>query len=190
MLDEQPERKCFYCSLKDEPEALIKRFELAPYLEDERLIIYDYDSLIDKIPTNISRENILGGICKTFKDLRIIHGEKLSLFALDPINTLWSLIPIEHLRRVLYHFYSEIADSKSLNWIISEKIDERSNSEVLLPCYFLSDAIIDLGISETQNDVLRFIEVKKMRGVSHSLKRFQISYKKNILKILGSTYEL
>jgi KaiC/GvpD/RAD55 family RecA-like ATPase len=117
------------------------------------------------------------------------HGDDLKFVVLDPINSLYNHFSPGNLRRHLYHFFSRLADLKTQNWIICEQVFGGLETEASLPCHFLSDGIIELGIHETSNDVIRYVEIKKMRGVNHSLKRFQISYKNNLLKILGCAYE-
>jgi KaiC/GvpD/RAD55 family RecA-like ATPase len=95
----------------------------------------------------------------------------------------------KHIRRFLFHFFSELNDLHTTNWIVMESYDLTGESTAILPYHFLSDGIISLGMSETLDDVVRYLEVIKMRGVCHSLKKFQVSFRKGEFKILGAIYE-
>lgn len=189
ILNSNENKVCLFFCFKDEVNLLVKRMNLQNYVEKGNLIIIDYDFIQENMPNEIFQYNIFKGVSSILTNFKEKYGDRLSFIALDPINILINQVPEENLRRYLYHFFTCIADLKTRSWIILEKIDEEPDIESAIPCHFLSDSIIELGMQETHNDVIRYMEVKKMRSVNHSLKRFQISYKKNSLKVLGPVYE-
>jgi KaiC/GvpD/RAD55 family RecA-like ATPase len=189
-LIKEKDKMCLFFSLKDNIEHFRKRFEqTGTSVEQEQLVIFDYDSLLDRKSPTLSGDNIFKSITEIIKEFKEKYEDRLAFVVIDPINVLYANFSQENLRRNLYHFFSSLTDLKTQNWVISEKVFGGLEEEAALPCHFLSDGIVELGILETSNDVIRYIEIKKMRGVNHSLKRFQISYKKNIIKILGCAYE-
>lgn len=186
-LEDSLKKVCLFLNLKDETNFLIQHFQLQSFIEKKQMHIIDYDSLLEKISYQDLNSNLFDAIFITLDELQNIYGERLAFFILDPINLLFRNISNEKLRKNLYHFFSKISQYKMQSWLINEI--EKDIQDCLYPCYFLSDGIINLGTLETHNDIIRYIQVQKMRGVNHSLDRFQITYKKNQLKILGSTYE-
>jgi KaiC/GvpD/RAD55 family RecA-like ATPase len=188
-LDKNPDKICVYINLKDDARLFVERFNLQKYEENGSFLLYDYEKLLNKLGPANTGEKIFRGITGLVENCRKQYGDRLRFLVIDPINSLYNHFSQENLRRVLYHFFSSLTDVKTQNWIINERVDGGLEVEASLPCHFLSDGIIELGIHETSNDVIRYVEIKKMRGTNHSLKRFQISYKNGVLKILGCAYE-
>jgi KaiC/GvpD/RAD55 family RecA-like ATPase len=188
-LEQKPDDICIYINIKDDMQRFRQHFDLDKYEQKNNMHIYDYEKLLNTIESGNTGEKIFKGIAGLVENCKKQYGDRLKFIVLDPINSLYNHLSPGNLRRNLYHFFSKLADLHTQNWIICEQVPGGLETEALLPCHFLSDGIIELGIHETSNDVIRYMEIKKMRGVSHSLKRFQISYKNGVLKVLGCAYE-
>jgi len=178
-----------YASLKEDKGFFISHPDLKDYIEKEKLIIIDYDDIMDKIGRVTKNTNMFNGFSSILSGYHKKYGDKIKFLAIDPINVLETEIKFDNLRRILFHFFSFINDLGTKNWIAIEKGNSLSYHTASLPYHFLADGIIKLGMIETLDDVIRYMEIIKMRGVNHSLRRFQLSYKKDGIKILGAIYE-
>jgi KaiC/GvpD/RAD55 family RecA-like ATPase len=56
------------------------------------------------------------------------------------------------------------------------------------PEYFLVDGIIELEVIEANENVKRYIQIRKMRTANHSMEKHQIMVGKDGISILGSVY--
>jgi KaiC/GvpD/RAD55 family RecA-like ATPase len=54
--------------------------------------------------------------------------------------------------------------------------------------HFLADCVIELGLIEAGEDVKRYIQVRKMRGVNHRLEKNQLVVGEQGISVLGSIY--
>ncbi|MCE1247267.1 MAG: hypothetical protein LWY06_11535 [Firmicutes bacterium] len=188
-LEAEPDKVCLYFSLKEDKSYFENHHSIKPLIDQKRLLVIDYAGLVELLQPQVLRKNIFEGISNVASGYKKKLGEKLSMIGIDPINVLETFINQKHIRRFLFHFFSELNDLKTTNWIVMESYDLTGESTAILPYHFLADGIICLGMSETLDDVVRYLEIIKMRGVCHSLKKFQISYKKSGFNILSAIYE-
>ncbi len=186
-LDKDPRGRCVYFSFKDPVEFLRRRFDIAPYEEKGQLRVYDYDDFLEYSANGGGASRALGGLLKVARKADDQGDTSLSMVVLDPINTMLHHVASGNIRNYVYHLFSQLEELKTRNMVICESECPRGDS-FIRPCRFLADGIIQLGMQETQDDVIRYMEVLKMRGVHHSLKRFQLSYRQKELKVLGPTY--
>ncbi len=109
---------------------------------------------------------------------------KISCFALDSLNALYSLMNIDHqkMRNKLLEFFALLRKKNLTSFIVLEKSSENSYREE----FFLADGIIEFGVTTSpEKSMKRFIQVKKMRATKHSLDPFVIEVGKNGLHIVG-----
>lgn len=185
------EKVCLFISLKEEKNYFLRKSVIKDLIEQRRFHVLDYENLMDKLSSYGIRRNIFDGISSIASDFKREYNNRFSIFAMDPINALEHIINKDNnnLRRILFHFFSRLRDLETRNWIIMESVQDALDSCATLPYHFLADGIVSLGMLETADDVIRYMEIIKMRGAEHSLKKFQIECKKNELKILGTIYE-
>jgi len=177
-----------YVSLKEDGGFFRKNTALKQLIDQDRLHIIDYEGLMECLSSSIVKRNIFEGISSIVSSYKKKYGERLSTIAIDPVNMLENNINKDDVRRVLFHFFSRLNELKTKNWIVMESYGRMNNLGATLPYHFLADGIISLGMMETLDNVIRYLEIIKMRGVSHSLKKFQISYKRDGIKILGAIH--
>ena len=63
--------------------------------------------------------------------------------------------------------------------------DLEGNSQFLGNEGYLSDGIIYLGMKNRKGQIIRFLQVEKMRAVEHSMAPHAITVKKGEISILG-----
>lgn len=178
-----------FVSLKEDKDYFYSHTGLGDFIKRKRLHIIEYDDIMDRIGRITKSKNMFDGLSSILSEYYKKYEDKIKILAIDPVNVMETEIKGDNIRRVLFHFFSYINDLGTDNWIVIEKGDSLSYQTTSLPYHFLADGIIRLGMLETLDDVIRYMEIVKMRGVNHSLKRFQLSYKKDGIKILGAIYE-
>ena len=109
---------------------------------------------------------------------------KITCFALDSLNALYSLINIDEfeMRNKLLELFSTLRNKKLTSFIVLELSKDTPYSNE----FFLADGIIEFGImASAQKSLKRYIQVKKMRATKHSLEPFVIEVGKKGLKVVG-----
>lgn len=109
---------------------------------------------------------------------------KITCFALDSLNALYSLMNIDKykMRNKLLEFFAILRKKNLTSFIVLEKSTENSYREE----FFLADGIIEFGITTSPEKLLkRYIQIKKMRATKHSLDPYVIEVGKKGLHVVG-----
>jgi len=113
------------------------------------------------------------------------YGDLFTLFALDSLGALYSIMEEEkNLRRRMYHFFQFLRELNLYAFLIMER-DLEGNTQFLGNEGYLSDGIIYLGMKNRKGQIIRFLQVEKMRAVEHSMAPHAITVKKGEISILG-----
>ena len=116
---------------------------------------------------------------------------KPSCYALDSINGLLAIAPASQdgerqrsyessLRKTIFEFLSVLRENNAVNFLIFETTGEQYRPE-----FFMADGIIELGTTKYKDDIKRYIQIKKMKGVKHKLERYLIDATPNGLEVMG-----
>ncbi len=100
------------------------------------------------------------------------------LLAIDSLDALYALTPMENPRNEVFHFFEELRELNATTFLVSEM----PRDGVQLAHYgveeFLADTIVHLRMREIDigmsTSVRRYIGVVKMRGVDHDLDYFPL----------------
>ena len=100
------------------------------------------------------------------------------LLAIDSLDALYALTPMENPRNEVFHFFEELRELNATTFLVSEM----PRDGVRLAHYgveeFLADTIVHLRMREIDigmsTSVRRYIGVVKMRGVDHDLDYFPL----------------
>lgn len=100
------------------------------------------------------------------------------MLAIDSLDALYALTPMENPRNEVFHFFEELRELNATTFLVSEM--ERDS--VRLSHHgveeFLADTIVHLRMREIDigmnTSVRRYIGVVKMRGVDHDLDYFPL----------------
>jgi len=109
------------------------------------------------------------------------------LLAIDSLDALYALTPMENPRNEVFHFFEELRELNATTFLVSEM----DRDSVRMAHYgveeFLADTIVHLRLKEVDigmsTSVRRYIGVVKMRGVDHDLDYFP-------LLVEGGTFEI
>jgi len=158
----------------------------------ENLMISDHTDIRGQFETKkTEKPDYLKMIQATIEYFRNEKGDKFKLFAMDSLTALYALIETVDLRIKLYNFFKELRNKNLTSFIIVE------NNEFgpLAPfgedgsVSFLVDGIIMTGEVEVQQDVMIYMQVKKMRAAIHSRKKHIMEVGDHGLNILGPIFE-
>ena len=118
-----------------------------------------------------------------------LHGDKFTVFAIDSLGALYSLMEdTKNMRRKMFYFFKMIRDNNLITFVIMER-DPDAPSQLLGNEGYLVDGIIMLGIEKTHGKLTRYIQIEKMRACEHSMEKFAIDVKKGGLIVLGPLFE-
>jgi KaiC/GvpD/RAD55 family RecA-like ATPase len=100
------------------------------------------------------------------------------LLAIDSLDALYALTPMENPRNEVFHFFEELRELNATTFLVSEM----PRDSVQMAHYgveeFLADTIVHLRMREIDigmsTSVRRYIGVVKMRGVEHDLDYFPL----------------
>ena len=147
----------------------------------ENLLISDYSDIRSRFESPDSDDHpdfldMVDGVIKFFKDK---EGDNFTVFGLDSLGGLYSLIDVMNLRG------KKLREYNLTSFIIMEtprfsNIIEGQGAEM-----FLSDGIIEMGPIEHQHDIHLYMQVIKMRSCHHSRKKHLIDIGEDGLSILS-----
>lgn len=188
-LEQHLEDTAVYTTMEEHKESLFQSMQSAGIRLNEHLIIRDIGTFMIDLHTQEKKSDFkprdyielvdIGLSMMNSKD----DQKPLHCFALDSINAFWyaSQIDGEATRQKILELFHRLRNSAIYSFIISESPPLSNASE-----YSLADCIIELGTINTKSRIKRYIQVKKMKAVRHSLEPFIIDITKNNgLSIIG-----
>lgn len=180
-----------YCTLEETVESHLKNMEsLGIHLSLNMQVsdltdIREIDSVVGGESTNYLEfiENMIVHFKKT-------RGDKFTVFALDSLGALYSLMEQEEdMRKKMFYFFKMLRDQNLISFIVMERAPG-SDSQLLGNEGFLVDGIILLGLERSKGKLTRFLQVEKMRACSHSMERHAVELgKEGGIQILGPIFE-
>jgi KaiC/GvpD/RAD55 family RecA-like ATPase len=99
------------------------------------------------------------------------QGDRFSVFALDSLGALYSLMEdSENMRKKMFYFFKMLRDSKLMAFVVMEQPIE-GQTFLLGNEGFLVDGIIQLGLERSTGKIVRYLQVEKMRAIAHSMEK-------------------
>ncbi len=115
------------------------------------------------------------------------HQEKFTVFALDSLGALYSLMEdAKGMRKKMFYFFKTLRDFNLISFIVMER-PQAGPVDLLGNEVFLVDGIIELGLDRTRGKLVRYIRVDKMRACEHSMEKHTIEVGEGGLTVLGPT---
>ena len=181
-----------YITLEETTESHLRNMSSLGIDLPKNLFLSDHTDIRKKFePKKNEHPDYLKMIQATIEYFKNEKGDKFSLFALDSLTALYSLIEVEDLRIKLYNFFKELRNKNITSFIIVEMPEFGHPPAYTLDgsVSFLVDGIILTGEVEVQQDVMIFMQVKKMRAAIHSRKKHIMEVGEHGLNILGPIFE-
>ncbi len=115
------------------------------------------------------------------------HGDRFTVFSLDSLGALYSLMDdVKGMRKKMFYFFKTLRDYNLMSFIVMER-NSGTPSDLLGNEGFLVDGIIELGLDRTRGKLVRYMRVEKMRATEHSMERHTMEVGDHGLTILGPT---
>jgi KaiC/GvpD/RAD55 family RecA-like ATPase len=100
--------------------------------------------------------------------------DRFDVFALDSLGALYSLMEnADNMRKRMYYFFKMLRDNNLMSFLIMERT-LTGDAQLLGNEGFLVDGIIHLGLERSRGKIVRYLQVEKMRAVSHSMEKHAI----------------
>jgi KaiC/GvpD/RAD55 family RecA-like ATPase len=177
-----------YATLEEPKESHLRNMKSLGIKVPERLQIFDYQDMRKewkKEEPELDMVQIIGDTIKYYKEEL---GDKFTIFALDSLNALEAFAKGDGRRRS-YHFFTMLRESGLTSFIVQEISPVTVQGRIISPESFMVDGLIELGTVELPGEVIRYLRVRKMRAVEHSMRKHQLVVTKNGLEVLGPIYE-
>ncbi len=185
------EKHALYATLEETEESHLRNMVSLGITKPDRLHIFDYRDVRHEW------ENEEPDFLKVTEDMINFYAEKyanFNIFAFDSLNALYSISSSINPRKHMYRFFTMLRAKKLTSFLIMEthSPDRRwvlgAVDGIERPEYFLADGIIELGMVEEKESVKRYIQIRKMRAINHSMEKHQVLVGKNGLMVVGSIY--
>ena len=186
-LKDRPEEFGVYLTLEESVESHVRNVKSMGIDIPGNLFISDYGDFRRKFgperEQDVDHIQMLEGLLTFFKREK---GEKFTIFALDSLAALYSLLQSkENLRARIYNLFKFFRDLELTSFIIMETSrfispDEWTGSEE-----FMADGIIETGLLETREDTFIYLQVLKMRAASHSRVKHLMEVTPHGIKVVG-----
>lgn len=179
-----------YATLEETVDSHLKNMEsmgvrLSPKMQiSDMTDLREIDQIDEVIGENTSTDYVLF-IEKMIQRFRRTHGDKFSIFVLDSLGALYSLMEdVKDMRKKMFYFFKMLRDNNLTAFIIMER-SLAGDSQLLGNEGFLADGILMLGLDRQRGKLMRFLQVEKMRAAEHSMERHAIEVNKNGMQVLG-----
>lgn len=178
-----------YITLEETKNELTENLQSLGIKSNAKLHISDYTEIredLDAKGENVDYIQLIEQTVELFKD---DVGDSFSCVVIDSLNSLYSLMDTKNLRKTMFRFFKKLKNMNLTTLVIKESI--LPGTQILDGGEeYLADGIVELGTIETYENVTRYIQIKKMRGVSHGMKKFQIEVSNKGLSIVGEAYSV
>jgi KaiC/GvpD/RAD55 family RecA-like ATPase len=181
-----------YMTLEETTESHIRNMNSLQIDLPENLLISDYSDIRTRFENSEKKDEqtdfmvMIEGVIKFFKNK---ESDRFTCFALDSLGALVTLIGKENLRTRMFHFFKMLRSYELPSFLIMEtpRGYDVANSEGGEG--FLSDGIIEFGTVENPHDVAMYLQIQKMKAVSHSRRKHLIEIGEGGLAVLGPIFE-
>ena len=179
-----------YATLEETVDSHLRNMDVMGVKLSAKMQVSDMTDLreIDQIDEIIGEEaqtDYVLFIEKMIQRFRRTHGDKFSIFVLDSLGALYSLMENQKdMRKKMFYFFKMLRDNNLTCFIIMER-SLSGESQLLGNEGFLADGIIMLGLDRQRGKLVRFLQVEKMRASEHSMERHAIEVGKSGMQVLG-----
>lgn len=179
-----------YCTLEETVDSHLKNMESIGAKLSMKMQVSDLTDLreIDQIDEAIGQDSQTDYVLfieKIIQRFKKTHGDKFSVFVLDSLGALYSLMEdVRDMRKKMFYFFKMLRDNGLISFVIMER-SITGESQLLGNEGFLADGIMLLGLDRQRGKLVRFLQIEKMRAAEHSMERHAVEVGKNGIQVLG-----
>jgi KaiC/GvpD/RAD55 family RecA-like ATPase len=178
-----------YVTLEESADSHIRNMKSLNIKMAETMEISDFTDLreLDEIVDVDDPTDYVQFITQMIHYYKKKHGDKFTVFTLDSLGALYSLMDdAKGMRKKMFYFFKTLRDYNLITFIVMERVPG-TPSDLLGNEGFLVDGIIELGLDRTRGKLVRYVRVEKMRATEHSMERHTVEVGDKGLVVLGPT---
>ncbi len=180
-----------YTTLEESVHSHLKNMESLGLEVSLNVQLSDFTDLreIDQVMDESNQTDYVGFMEKMIAHYKRVHGKRFTLFALDSLGALYSLMPqTDDIRKRMFYFFKMLRDQNLVSLVVMER-SQGDESHLLGNEGFLVDGIIMLGLDRSKRKIVRYLQVEKMRACQHSMEKHLLEVGNSGLVILGPIFE-
>ena len=180
-----------YCTLEETSQSHLKNMKSLGIKLSPHMQISDFTDLreVDKVVDEGDETDYIKFIEKMIVYFKKKYGEKFSIFALDSLGALYSLMEDStKMRKRMFYFFKMLRDNNLTAFIVMER-SIGAESQLLGNEGFLVDGIIMLGLDRSRGKLVRYLQVEKMRATQHSMEKHAVEVGKEGIVVLGPIFD-
>lgn len=180
-----------YTTLEETVQSHVRNMESLGLDLSTKMQISDFTDLreIDRVVEGGDETDYLKFLEKMIVHFKRKHGEKFTVFALDSLGALYSLMEDQtSMRKKMFYFFKMLRDNNLICFVVMER-SIGGESHLLGNEGFLVDGIIMLGLDRNRGKLVRYLQVEKMRASQHSMEKHAIEVSKGGIVVLGPIFD-
>lgn len=180
-----------YTTLEETVQSHVRNMESLGFDLSTNMQISDFTDLreIDRVVEGADETDYLKFLEKMIVHFKRKHGDKFSVFALDSLGALYSLMEDQtSMRKKMFYFFKMLRDNNLICFVVMERA-LGGDSNLLGNEGFLVDGIIMLGLDRNRGKLVRYLQVEKMRASQHSMEKHAIEVGKGGIVVLGPIFD-
>jgi KaiC/GvpD/RAD55 family RecA-like ATPase len=174
-----------YCTVEETVDSLLRASQSLGLELPHNLQITDF--------TELRKENeamdYLKFTRKMIEHFKRERGDAFSVFVLDSLGAIYSLTKVdEEMRKRMFGFFDFLRSQNLHTFIITER-QAGEHAELEGNEGFLADAILNLGLDRRNGQIVRTMQVEKMRHVRHSMEKQAMEVTDGGVSLLGPLFD-
>lgn len=181
-----------YVTLEETSQSHLKNMKSLGISLSPHMQISDFTDLreVDKVVEEGEATDYIMFIEKMIKYFKKKYGNRFTVFSLDSLGALYSLMEdVSQMRKRMFYFFKMLRDNNLTAYLVMER-SSGTESQLLGNEGFLVDGIIMLGLDRSRGKLVRYLQVEKMRACQHSMEKHAVEVTKNGMVVLGPIFDL
>ena len=180
-----------YTTLEETVQSHLKNMESLGISLSLNMQISDFTDLrdVDQMVDGAEHTNYLEFMEKMIAHFKKVHGKRFTLFSLDSLGALYSLMEdVSQMRKKMFYFFKMMRDYDLVSFVVMER-EIGGHSQLLGNEGFLVDGIVNLGFDRSRGKLTRYLQVEKMRACEHSIEKHALEVRKGAIAVLGPIFD-
>lgn len=174
-----------YCTVEETTGSLLRSSQSLGLSLPQNLQITDF--------TELRNENeamdYLKFTQKMIEHFKRERGNAFSVFVLDSLGAIYSLTSVdEEMRKRMFKFF-EFCRSQNLHTFVITERQTGEHAELEGNEGFLADSILNLGLDRRNGQIVRTMQIEKMRHIRHSMEKQAMEVTNSGLVLLGPLFD-